>query len=126
MKQVNDSTIFVSIVSASGCVSCQIKGACSASDMEEKIVPVKKLKNGDYKVGEVVTISMNQSVGVWAVLLGYIFPLILVVTSLLILTSIMEDQGNAGIISLSLLIPYYITLYMSRKIMDNNFEFKIS
>ncbi len=94
--------------------------------MEEKIVPVKKLKNGDYKVGEVVTISMNQSVGVWAVLLGYIFPLILVVTSLLILTSIMEDQGNAGIISLSLLIPYYITLYMSRKIMDNNFEFKIS
>ena len=125
IKQMNDTTIFVSIVSASSCVSCQVKGACSASDMEEKIVPVKRIRNREYKIGEVVTVSINQSVGVWAVLLGYIFPLIVVVASLVVLTSIMEDQGNAGLISLGLLIPYYTILYLSRKIVDNNFEFKL-
>lgn len=125
IQQINPDSIFVSIVSMATCASCQVKGACSASDMQEKIVEVKKEAGRNYEVGEKVTIMIDQSVGTWAVLLGYVFPLIVVVTALIILTSTMEDQGNAGLISIGLLIPYYTGLYISRKYTSSKFEFKL-
>lgn len=125
IQQINTDSIFVSIISMATCASCQVKGACSASDMQEKIVEVKKEANRSYEIGDKVTIMIDQSVGTWAVLLGYVFPLILVVAALIILTSIMEDQGNAGLISIGLLIPYYTGLYLSRKYTANKFEFKL-
>ncbi len=125
IKQINDNSIYVSIVSMATCASCQVKGACTASDMQEKIVEVKKEEGRNYELGSKVTILIDQSVGTWAVLLAYVFPLILVVVSLIILTSIMADQGNAGLISIGLLIPYYSILYFSRKLAANKFEFKL-
>lgn len=125
IQQINPDSIFVSILSMASCASCHVKGACSASDMQEKIVEVKKEKGRNYEVGEKVTIMMDQSVGTWAVLLGYVFPLIVVVVALIILTSIMEDQGNAGLISIGLLIPYYVGLYLIRKYTTDKFEFKL-
>lgn len=94
--------------------------------MQEKIVEVKKKEGANYKVGEKVNISIHQSVGSWAVLLAYVFPLILVVSALIVLTSILEDQGNAGLISLGLLLPYYSMLYLLRKRTANKFEFKLT
>lgn len=125
IQQINPNSIFVSIVSMASCASCQVKGACSASDVQEKIVEVKKESHRNYEIGDKVTIMIDQSVGTWAVLLGYVFPLILVVASLIVLTSIMEDQGNAGLISIGLLIPYYSGLYLSRKYTASKFEFKL-
>ena len=125
IHEISDQSLIVSIVSMATCASCQVKGACSASDMQEKRVEVRRPNDKDYKVGDHVTILIDQSIGTWAVLLGYVFPLIVVVVALIIFTSIMEDQGNAGLISIGLLIPYYGILYMSRKKTAKNFEFKI-
>lgn len=125
IKQVNDQTLFVSIISTATCASCQVKGACSASDMKEKIVEVKKTANKEYQVGEKVNIAIDQSVGTWAVLIGYVFPLIVVVTALIILTNIMDNEGYAGLLSIGLLIPYYGILYLTRKITADSFEFKL-
>lgn len=123
IKIINENSIIVSIISMASCASCQVKGACSASDVQEKEVEVKKIQGREYKIGEMVTVEINQSVGIWAVLLGYIFPLVIVVLALIILTSFMKDQGNAGLIALGLLIPYYLGLYLARKWMSDNFEF---
>jgi len=125
IQQINSDSIFVSIVSMASCASCQVKGVCSASDTQEKIVEVKKETDRTYEIGDKVTIVIDQSVGTWAVLLGYVFPLILVVAALITLTSIMDDQGSAGLISIGLLIPYYTGLYLSRKYTANKFEFKL-
>ncbi|OYT16509.1 MAG: RseC/MucC family positive regulator of sigma(E) [Bacteroidetes bacterium 4572_77] len=125
IKQINDQKIIVSIVSMASCASCQVKGACSASDVEEKIVEVKRKKETNYKVGDIVTVVIDQSVGTWAVLFGYVFPLIVVVVALIITTNTMESEGLAGLLSVALLIPYYFGLYLSKQIMSDNFEFRL-
>jgi len=125
IQKINEDSMDISIISMAACVSCHAKGACSASDMKEKIVPVKPIQGKDYHVGDQVTITIKQSVGTWAVLLGYVFPLIIVVASLIILSNIMNDEGIAGLISLLILAPYYLVLYVSRKKMADNFEFKL-
>jgi len=125
IQKINEHSMDVSIISMAACTSCHAKGACSASDMKEKIVLVKPVMGKEYHIGDQVTIAIKQSVGTWAVLFGYIFPLIVVVTALIILTNIMEDEGLAGLIAIFVLIPYYTILYFTRKKMADNFEFKI-
>lgn len=125
ITQIERDKLLVSIISMATCASCQVKGACSASDMKEKIVEVKPHSNQDYKVGDKVIIAIDQSVGTWAVLFGYVFPLIIVVIALIVFTNLMADEGIAGLISIALLAPYYGLLYITRKRMANNFEFKL-
>jgi len=125
IKHITEDKIIVSIVSMASCASCSVKGACSASDVEEKILEVKKLPGREYNRGDFVTIVTNTSVGAWAVMFGYVFPLIVVVISLIVLTNIMDDEGVAGLISIGLLIPYYFGLYFSRKWMSESFEFRL-
>ncbi|NOR88134.1 MAG: hypothetical protein GQ527_11040 [Bacteroidales bacterium] len=125
IKHITDDKIIVSIVSMASCASCSVKGACSASDVEEKIIEVKKIPNREYNSGDFVTVVIDRSVGLWAVMFGYVFPLIVIVIALIVLTNIMEDEGFAGLLAISLLIPYYLGLYYSRKLMSDNFEFKL-
>lgn len=125
IKHITEDKIIVSIVSMASCASCSVKGACSASDVEEKILEVKKLPGREYNRGDFVTIVTNTSVGAWAVMFGYVFPLIVVVIALITLTSIMDDEGIAGLLSIAILIPYYYGLYLSRKWMTDSFEFRL-
>jgi len=41
ITRIGKDEIEVMIMSSSACASCQVKGACSLSEMEEKIVTVK-------------------------------------------------------------------------------------
>ncbi|HAG15244.1 MAG TPA: RseC/MucC family positive regulator of sigma(E) [Bacteroidales bacterium] len=125
ISRIEDDRILVLIVSKASCASCQIKGACSASDVEEKIIEVKRVLYDTYQVGDKVTVMMDQSLGTWAVLLGYIFPFFVLLIGLIVFTQTISDEGIAGLFALSLLIPYYLILYLTRHQVEKTFDFKI-
>jgi len=126
ISKISDDIIEVSILSMSACSSCHAKGMCSVSDMEEKIVEVQKPKDVDYQVGESVIVSMRKSSGNRAVMLGYFIPFLILVISIFILSEILNDEGMAALISLGLLVPYYIILFFRKEKLKKNFAFFIS
>lgn len=125
IKKVEGSKIEVAIMVTSGCASCEIKGACSVSDVEEKSVLVKVENPEDFKSGQAITIEMSQSLGTWAVLLGYVFPFFVLFIGLIIFINLGLDQGLAGILALSLLLPYYLTIYSLRNYLGSKFNYSI-
>ncbi|MBC8321399.1 MAG: SoxR reducing system RseC family protein [Bacteroidetes bacterium] len=125
IKKIESNKIEVSIIVTSGCASCEIKGACTISDIEEKSLWVSHDNTAQYKVGQAITIEMKQSLGTWAVLLGYVFPFLVLTTGLIIFINIGLDQGLAGILSLSLLLPYYFTIYLLRHYLGSRFNYTI-
>lgn len=125
VKKVESNRIEIAIMVTSACASCEIKGACSVSDVEEKSVMVDINNNEQYKVGQNVTIEMSQSLGTWAVLLGYVFPFLVLLTGLIIFIELGLDQGIAGILSLALLLPYYFTIYLLREYLGTRFNYNI-
>jgi len=125
IREVNGKTAKVMIISKSGCASCEINGSCSVSDTDEKIIDVELNASQNFKAGSQVTVEMKQSQGTWAVLLGYVFPFLVVLTSMIVLQNFNLDEGLTGVISLSLLIPYYTALYFSRGLLSKNFHYKI-
>ena len=120
---VTPNDIRVVIISQSACASCHAKGACSASDVSEKIVVVSKT-NHNFLVGETVKVLLKQSLGFKALFLAYILPFIVVITALFSLSSFVSE-GIAGILALISLIPYYAILYFFKNKISKQFNFDI-
>jgi sigma-E factor negative regulatory protein RseC len=126
IKSINENKAEVVIIAKSACASCEINGTCSVSDTKEKIIDVTLPDNsGPYQVGQSVLVKMKQSSGTWAILFGYVFPFILIVATLIILTSLHLDQGLAGLLSLAMLVPYYFVIYLSRNFFKKSFDHSI-
>jgi sigma-E factor negative regulatory protein RseC len=92
--------------------------------MKEKVIEVKNDHKFDLKAGESVNLVMTQSMGNKAVILGYFIPFVLVLMTLLILSGLLNELW-AGLISLSVLVPYYIILSLFKDRLSKTFEFKI-
>ncbi len=120
---VTPNDIRVVIISQSACASCHAKGACSASDVSEKIVVVSKT-NHNFLVGETVKVLLKQSLGFKALFLAYILPFIVVIASLFTFSAFMSE-GKAGLLALLILIPYYAILYFLKNTLSKQFNFDI-
>jgi len=118
-----NGSVTVRISSASACSGCHAEGSCTMSGKEEKIIDV----TGSYNVspGDKVTVLLQQSAGFTALFLGYIIPLLLVVSLLVILISASVNELTAGLCSIGILIPYYFTLRLLRDHIGKKFTFTI-
>ncbi|MEN8225780.1 MAG: SoxR reducing system RseC family protein [Bacteroidota bacterium] len=125
VEQLTHETVFVKILAMSSCVSCSAKGVCNVSDIEEKVVEVRKDPVREYAVGDHVTVKMKKSLGGIAVLLGYIIPFFLLIAVLILVLFISGDEGIAGLSAILILIPYYWMLYVYRNRLKRTFSFVI-
>jgi sigma-E factor negative regulatory protein RseC len=123
VQRSDTKSVTVKISSASACSGCHAGNSCTLSQTEEKIIDVP----GYYNVspGDTVTVLMKKTMGYSAVFLGYLFPLVLVVIMLIILTSLKLPEFVAGAASVSVLIPYYLILFLFRKQISKKFTFTI-
>lgn len=125
IHNVDEHYNYVSIVQQSACASCQVKGACNVSELNNEIIKIPKSSNEEYKIGQQVNVKMEKSLGTKAVMLGYFLPFLLVLISLIVLINVMSSEGLAGLFSIGLLIPYYFILYMVRNRLNKTFVFEI-
>ena len=122
---VDKKELHVQILSMSACASCHAKGFCSAADMQDKIVDVKNTYEQAYQPGDKVTLVLKRTKGNHAVFLGYIFPFLIVLLSLIVFTYTIESKELERLLSLDLLVPYYTILYLNREKIKERFDFKI-
>jgi sigma-E factor negative regulatory protein RseC len=123
VQKIKDKSVIVSISAVSACSGCHAEGSCTLSGKEEKIIEVSGIYN--VKPGDKVIVLMKQSMGYAALTLGYLLPLISVITVLIILISIKVPELTAGISSLAILIPYYAILYFFRNRINEKFTFTL-
>lgn len=123
VRKSDSNSVTVLISSVSACAGCHAEGYCSLSGKEDKIIDIK----GDYSFtpGDEVVVQMKKTMGYKAVFLGYILPLVLIVITLILLISFSVPEGLAGLLTLVMLLPYYLMLWIFRKRIDNNFSFTI-
>jgi sigma-E factor negative regulatory protein RseC len=125
IKEIHENRIFVSIISKAACLSCTLKSACNISDVEEKIIEINTENYSDYIINEEVDVFYSQSLGFRALLLGYLLPFLFVIFTLITLISITKNELISGLISLGILIPYYLILYMKRDKIKKTFAFSV-
>lgn len=125
IKDIRGNEIQVSIINKSSCASCNLKGSCSVSDIQEKIIDVFVSNPDDYSLGEGVDVYYKQSLGFRALFLGYLLPFIIMLFSMIIMVSLSDNELLAGLVSLSSLIPYYLLVYLTRNKIKKTFSFSV-
>lgn len=125
ITEIGSDTVKVSILTPSSCSNCQSKGLCSVADMESKIVEIRKTIHSNYEVGKHVVVYMEKSLGQKAILYAYIYPLLLVLLSLIGLLFLTSNEGFSALIALLLLIPYYFIIYKIKDKLSTTFKFNI-
>jgi sigma-E factor negative regulatory protein RseC len=124
VKEVTDTSLVVSIINQSACSTCHAKGACTVADIQEKEIEI--LPNGKhYQPGEEITVLLKESQGFQALFYGYVLPFLLVLFTLIITSALTNNEFFAGLLSLVVLIPYYITLYFLRDNLKKVFKFEV-
>lgn len=122
---ITPEIIKVEIINKSMCAECHAKGICAAGDSKTKIIEVKNNTNEVYSIGERVNLIMKEKVGLNAVLISYIIPLIIIVIFLLYLPSLNINELTSGLIALGFLTIYYLIIYFCRNFISSKFGFTI-
>lgn len=124
VKQLREGYADILIIQNSACSGCHAKSACTAADSAEKIIEVPYFQN-DLKIGQQVTVVGAKSMGWKAVGYAFVLPFILLMAMLIGVGEVTGDELKAGICALSVLLPYYLILYLLRNKMKSKFTFTL-
>ncbi|WP_338357873.1 SoxR reducing system RseC family protein [Yeosuana marina] len=123
ISRITKDTVIVSLEQDIHCESCRAKSACGISESNTKEIEIAN-SNDSYKINEQVKVVLKKALGFKAVFWAYVFPFILMFTTLIIASSFLKEW-LAGVLSLSILLPYYITLYVLKNTLKSAFTISI-
>ena len=123
---VGRNFVRVDIEVMEACGSCASRKACAMGQGTTREIMVYTDDAPNYSVGEVVNVSARQSMGLVAVLLCYVAPLIVLVGALAVAISLGCSEGISALISLGSIALYYATLYLFRNRISRKVIFTIN
>jgi sigma-E factor negative regulatory protein RseC len=124
VESKNNNGIKINFTVISGCASCQIKGNCNMAEQAEKDIFVE-CNPDTFEIGQKVIIAMKASLGMNAIFLGYVLPFVVLLLTMIISSKYIKDEGLVGIISLTVLAPYYAGLYLFRNNIKKKFSYHV-
>lgn len=120
---ISDGAITVKITTHPACSSCHASGVCNASGSVDKYFELP-LQDGITE-GQSVRIFTSLSTGFRALLLGYVYPLLVLIVSLIVTLATGMNEVWAGVSSILLTIVYYLVLYRLRSRIDKTINFTL-
>lgn len=109
---------------SSACGSCKAKAVCGGGESEERIVSAYTSHPEIYKVGDEVSISIEQIMGYKAIVFSYIVPLVVMLVALVLTHSRWGDLV-AGLSALGACALYFVVLAFFRKRLEKVIVFSV-
>lgn len=126
VDSIEGSCIHVRIVQTSACAACGAKSLCSAAESKEKIVDVYGADTTAYQVGQRVMVEGAASMGMKAVRLAFLFPLLLLVAAVALVMWLADgNEALAALAALLVLTVYFLLLFVNKKKLAHEFTFII-
>jgi Positive regulator of sigma E activity len=125
IEKIEHHCIYVRIVQQSACAGCHVKSICPGVDSVTKIIEIED-DSGRFKLNEQVLICGHYSIGMQAVWLAFIVPLLLIVSVAVIGTILSGNEIIGGLLGLFMLLPYYIIIYLTQDKLKKKLVFTLS
>jgi sigma-E factor negative regulatory protein RseC len=124
VEDVLPKMVKVRIVNESACASCHAKGACTAADMQDKLIDVFT-SDEPIQIGQKVMLMGKSSLAPLAVILAYVLPTALLFATLFLTYLITRNDQLAGALALLVLVPYFTVIYFLKNKLQKTFSFTI-
>jgi sigma-E factor negative regulatory protein RseC len=123
VSKISRDTITISLKGNVNCEGCKAQSACGVSESNDKEIEIES-PTQSFFLNESVDVVLNRELGLKAVFWAYVFPFILMFL-VLILTSLFLKEWIAGLVSLFVLVPYYLMLYVLKDTFKKAFQVSI-
>ena len=123
---VGRNFVRVDIEVMEACGSCASRKACAMGQGTTREIMVYTDEAQNYSVGEIVNVTAKQSLGLIAVVLCYVIPLVVLVGALAVAISLGLSEGYAAILSLASTVLYFGVLALFRNRLSKRIIFKIN
>ncbi|MDR3269816.1 MAG: SoxR reducing system RseC family protein [Tannerella sp.] len=125
IEKIEQPVVFVRIVQPSACNGCHAASVCPNTDGKNQVIEVED-HTGHYTVNEEVMLCGQYTMGRQAILLAYVYPMLLVVAALAIGVHLTGNEPAGGLTGLLILFPYYGLIYLMRDRLKRKFVFTLS
>ena len=115
----------VEIIVSSACSSCHAKGLCGMSEDEQKLLSLPTDPYGSYNVGDQVQVCTKMTMGLKAVWVSYVIPLLILMILILTLSAVIGNEVITGLVSIGGVAVYYLIIWLFRDRLQNEFVFYI-
>lgn len=115
----------VEIIRSSACSACHAKELCGFSEEEKKIVEVATNGFQPHNIGDEVVLCMKRSMGMKAVWIAYVIPLVILMVAVLSINACGFGELATGLGAIAAVAVYYIVILCCRKRLSNEFIFYI-
>jgi len=115
----------VEILVSSACSECHAKGLCGMSEAQEKVIMLPTDPYQQRKVGDEVLVRTKMTMGLKAVWISYVIPLVILMILILSLSSVIGNEFLRGGIAIAGVGLYYLFIWLFRDRLSDNFEFYI-
>jgi positive regulator of sigma E activity len=123
---VGSNFVRVDIEVMEACGSCASRKACAMGQGTTREIMVYTDDAQNYSIGEVVSVSARQTMGLIAVLLCYVVPLVVLVATLVVAILLGLSEGLSAIISLGVTALYYGVLWLFQNHLSRKVVFTIN
>lgn len=123
--KVTSASVTVEIISQSACSSCHAAGLCTMSEAVRKEVEVPCSPGECFHEGETVDVVLSADMGMKAVALAYVGPLLLMLAVCMALSFAGVRELYSGLAGLAAVAVYYLLLYLVRDRMAKKYVFRI-
>lgn len=124
VESFQNGLLKVRVQQLSACSGCHAKDLCTSAEKKDRILEIDNV-TGSFTTKDTVLVQAQSSMGMKAVLIAFVIPLILLVGAYFISFSIKHDEGFGALISLIVLIVYFTILSRFKKQLKNQFIFTI-
>ena len=123
VSRISGNSVFVSMDQNIHCDSCRAKMACGLSESKTEEVEIINT-DSSFKIDENVNVVINKAMGLKAVIWAYVLPFILLISALVI-SSLFFSEWQAGLIALTILVPYYFILRSLNSVFRKKFKISV-
>ena len=122
---INPEFTTVEIIVSSACSECHAKGLCGMSEAQEKVIMVPTDPYEPRKVGDEVQVRTKMTMGLKAVWISYVIPLVILMILILSLSPVIDNEFLRGGIAIAGVGLYYLLIWLFRDRLSDHFEFYI-
>lgn len=115
----------VEIIASSACSTCHAKNLCGMSEDQEKMIMVPTNGFDEYQVGDHVQVLTKMTMGLKAVWISYVIPLMVLMILILSLSAVFEKEYLRGLVAIAGVCVYYFIVWLFRGKLNNEFVFYI-
>ena len=126
VESVEEGYVRVRIVQTSACAGCKVASRCHTAEAKDKVVDVRGVKDASrWHVGDAVVVSTDGSMAGRALLIGFGWPLILMLLVLVMAMAAGCSEGMTALLMLASLVPYYVGVWLCRDKIARKITFRI-